>query len=235
MAQDKTSFIAYCNWIKTFDELEDAEAGRLVKHLFRYVNDMQPEAPDKLTKMMFIPMQTILKADLKKWEIYQEKQKNNGLKGGRPKKKETQKTQPFISKPKKADIVIVYDNVNEDENIKKDKSGIPILKYNFKQALLDLGIESKIINEWLLVRKNKKATNSETAFNSLLNQIELSGLSPNECIKISVENSWSGFKNEWLNNKQNGNNTSKNNNGLNRPSEEDFLTAIENGCRNAQE
>lgn len=84
-------------------------------------------------------------------------------------------------------------------------------KFNFKKSLIDLGVEEKIVNEWILVRKNKKATNSETAFNSLVNQIKLSKLSAKECIKISVENSWAGFKSEWvknINNKntQNGNN-----------------------------
>jgi hypothetical protein len=33
-------------------ELEDDEAGRL-KHFFRYVNDLNPEYPDRTTKLMF--------------------------------------------------------------------------------------------------------------------------------------------------------------------------------------
>lgn len=195
MAKDKNTFIAYSNWVKIFDELEDDEAGRLAKHLFRYVNDMNPEAPDKLTKMMFIPMQTILKLDLKKWEIYQEKQKENGLKGGRPRKIETQITQPFIIKPKKADIVIV--DVIEDEKKNIEKSEIPI--FNFKISLLDLGIEKTILDDWIKVRKLKKCANTETAFNKIKNQIELSGKPANECIKIAVEKSWGGFEADWLN------------------------------------
>ena len=35
----------------------------------------------------------------------------------------------------------------------------------FKSALVELGIEPKIVSEWLKVRKNKKLTNTETAFN----------------------------------------------------------------------
>ena len=117
MAQDKKSFIAYVDWGKVFDELDDAEAGRLAKHLFRYVNDENPEPPDKLTKLVFIPIMNTLKNDLKKWENYTEKQKANGLKGGRPKIKkanETQITQAFLSEPKKADSVSVNVNVNDN-------------------------------------------------------------------------------------------------------------------------
>ena len=108
MAKDKKSFIAYCEWIETFEELEDAEAGKLVKHLFRYVNDLNPVTDDKTVKLCFIQFKQSLKRDLKKYEVYIDKQKENGAKGGRPKK--TQITQPFIEEPKKADSVNVSDN-----------------------------------------------------------------------------------------------------------------------------
>ena len=90
--------------IHTFEQLTDAQAGRLVKHLFRYVNDQNPSAPDKITSIAFEPIKQQLKRDLKKWEKYIEKQKENGKKGGRPKEpNETQKTQAFSEEPKKAD------------------------------------------------------------------------------------------------------------------------------------
>lgn len=117
--KDKKSFIAYCDWGEIFDELEDNEAGKLVKHLFNYVRDKNPNAEDKLTKMMFIQIKQSLKRDLIKYDIYISKQSENGKKGGRPKKPtKTQKTQPFIEKPKKADTVTdsVTVNVNVNEN-----------------------------------------------------------------------------------------------------------------------
>jgi hypothetical protein len=110
MAEGKKSFVAYCDWQETFEELTDEEAGKLIKHLFNYVNDKNPEASDKLTKMCFIPIKQSLKRDLKKYEGYIDKQKVNGAKGGRPKK--TQITQALITEPKKADSVSVSDNVN---------------------------------------------------------------------------------------------------------------------------
>ena len=45
MAINKKSFVAYCDWIESFEELSNEEAGKLVKHLFRYVNDLDPENP----------------------------------------------------------------------------------------------------------------------------------------------------------------------------------------------
>jgi hypothetical protein len=111
MAEGKKSFVAYCDWIEIFEELEDCEAGQLAKHLFRYVNDLDPEAESREVKLCFIAIKQSLKRDLKKYEGYIDKQKLNGAKGGRPKK--TQITQPLILKPKKADSVSVSDNVNE--------------------------------------------------------------------------------------------------------------------------
>ena len=73
-------------------------------------------------------------------------------------------------------------------------------QFSFKQSLLDLEIEEEIVSDWLKVRAKKKAANTKTAFTALIKQFELSGLSANDCIKQSVENSWSGFKADWLNN-----------------------------------
>lgn len=68
MADNKNSIIVYADWIDKFEELEDDEAGRLIKHFFRYVNDLNPEYPDKLTKIAFIDIKNSLKRDLGKWE-----------------------------------------------------------------------------------------------------------------------------------------------------------------------
>jgi hypothetical protein len=113
MAENKKSFVAYCDWQETFEELSDEEAGKLVKHLFNYVNDNNPETSDKLTKMCFIPIKQSLKRDLKKYEGYIQKQSVNGKKGGRPKNPTLSEiTQPFLEKPKKADSVSVSDSVS---------------------------------------------------------------------------------------------------------------------------
>jgi hypothetical protein len=107
MAENKKSFIAYA----------DAEAGKLAKHLFRYVNDLNPEAPDKLTKMCFIPIKQALKRDLNRYESIIERNKINGSKGGRPKNpKEPKKPSGLFrnpKKPKKAD----NDNDNDNKDI----------------------------------------------------------------------------------------------------------------------
>lgn len=73
-------------------------------------------------------------------------------------------------------------------------------KFSFKKALINLGIDEQIVDDWIIVRKNKKASNTETAYNSIKKQIELCNANANECIKMAVEHSWQGFKAQWYDN-----------------------------------
>lgn len=77
-----------------------------------------------------------------------------------------------------------------------------IKSFDFKKAFLDLDVDVKILDDWLKVRKTKKAVNSETAFNGIKKKMEASGKSFNECVTISAEKSWAGFDIEWLKEKQ---------------------------------
>lgn len=70
-------------------------------------------------------------------------------------------------------------------------------KFDFKQALIDIGVEEAVAADWIEVRKTKKATQTQTAFNKIKNQIDICSASANECITLAVERSWAGFKAEW--------------------------------------
>ena len=86
MAKDKKSFILYCDYLHTFSKLPDEFAGKLIKHVLEYVNDMNPESDDWMLNATFEPIKRQLKRDLKKYEKIQERNKVNGALGGRPKK-----------------------------------------------------------------------------------------------------------------------------------------------------
>ena len=117
MAENKKSFILYTDQSGVFNQLPDEIAGKLIKHIFAYVNDENPISEDLIINIAFEPIKQSLKRDLKRYEQYVEKQAVNGAKGGRPKKPtETQITQPFFEKPKKADSVSVSDSVSVNDN-----------------------------------------------------------------------------------------------------------------------
>lgn len=175
MAENKKSFVAYCDWQETFEELTDEEAGRLIKHLFNYVNDKNPEASDKLTKMCFIPIKQSLKRDLKKYESYIEKQSVNGSKGGRPKK--TQKTQAFLEKPKKADSVSVSDNdiinniYNKFVDEVKNHSFDSRIESMYMRLKLKKGSLTPLLKDFKLhiIEENRKHKSTEEYFKNFKN------------------------------------------------------------------
>lgn len=93
---------------------------------------------------------------------------------------------------------IIDNNSSLQKNINKDKD----VRFDFKKSLLEIGVSVQVAEDWLKVRKTKKAANTETAFKRIQKEIELSGLSADECITIAVERSWQGFKAEWVANYQ---------------------------------
>lgn len=84
----------------------------------------------------------------------------------------------------------------------KENKVINYTTKHFKEALLSAGAESVYVDTWLAIRKKKKATNSEIALNSFMKQIHLSNLTINQCLQMACENSWSGFKAEWIQGQQ---------------------------------
>lgn len=116
MAENKKSFIAYADWIDVFDQLEDDEAGRLVKHLFRYVNDLSPDPEDRLTKMCFISIKAALKRDLAKYEKIRKKRSDAG-KASANKRQQMSTSVNTAEQTSTNPTVSVNDNVSVNVNV----------------------------------------------------------------------------------------------------------------------
>jgi hypothetical protein len=81
MAENKKSFVLYCDLIHTIDKLPDEVAGKLFKLILEYVNDKNPEVEDVLLSVAFEPIKRQLKRDLKDWERQKQKRSEAGKKG----------------------------------------------------------------------------------------------------------------------------------------------------------
>jgi hypothetical protein len=130
MAEDKKTVVIYTDWIDKFEALDDVEAGRLIKHFFRYVNDLNPVAPDRITQLSFIDIEKTLKRDLVKWEKRAERSRLNGALGGRPPKQENlekpKETKQVILEPKKPVNVNGNVSVNVNDNVIKPIDTVPL-------------------------------------------------------------------------------------------------------------
>lgn len=103
-----------------------------------------------------------------------------------------QKTGQTCLERQHTDINNTYKSPMEINNNKR-------VHFDFKKNLIELGVEEQVAEDWMQVRKEKKASNTETAFKRLKEEIHKSGLSANECITLAVERSWQGFRAEYLN------------------------------------
>ena len=99
---------------------------------------------------------------------------------------------------------IIQDNKKED-NTEGDKPPV----FMFKKSLLDYGLEKQLVDDFIKNRKTKKLSNTETALNSFIEEIEKTRRDKNELFKIIVEKGWGGFKASWNIDENNNNNGAK--------------------------
>ena len=116
------SFNAYHSYLTAIEPLNDAERGRLFTALLIYSST--GEVPDLRgnERFVFPQMKWQIDRDKGSYNDFCARQSENGKKGGRPKKpsvnSETQKTQAFFEKPKKAN------NKDKDKDISFPPNGV---------------------------------------------------------------------------------------------------------------
>ena len=80
----------------------------------------------------------------------------------------------------------------------------PSAQFDFKSAVIGMGVDEETVIEWLRVRAKKRATNSKIALDGTMAQIYKAGLTPQQGITIAVERSWSAFNASWIDKKSEG-------------------------------
>lgn len=147
MAENKKSFILYCDIIHTIEKLDDVDAGKLFKHVLRYVNDMNPETDHLITQIAFEPIKQQLKRDLVKFENKISMLSENGKKGAEKRwkdknsKSHSENGKSHIKDGKEWQKMAVNDNDNvtdiqKRKNILKKKLDEYVQEYG-KQLIYD--------------------------------------------------------------------------------------------------
>lgn len=84
--------------------------------------------------------------------------------------------------------------------IEATKKSLKVPKFNFRKSLIDYGFSPNLVDDWIAVRKTKRATNTKTAFDNFIKELELRNKDRNKILEIIVTQSWSGFKWKWYDN-----------------------------------
>jgi len=167
MAKEKNGFVLYCDVIHTAEKLTDEQAGKLFKHILRYVNDQNPEC-DFVTEIAFEPIKQTLKRDLVKYENKRAQNKENALKRWNANASERIQTDA-----KDAVRVSVSDSVRDNNTIPSCEEFIAYALSKEPTAdknELRLKYESWKVNDWCtnVKGKNKKILNwKSTILNTL--------------------------------------------------------------------
>lgn len=111
MAQGKKSFIAYSDWKNIFDELPNEDAGALIKHIFAYVNDENPQTESVLIKACFALIKTALKRDLEKWDEQLKQRIEAGVKSGISRRTKSNERSTVVNETERKRTVNVNDSV----------------------------------------------------------------------------------------------------------------------------
>lgn len=178
MAENKKSFILYCDIIHTVKKLPKDKQADLFVHILEYVNDMNPITDDFVVEIAFEPIKQALKRDLLKYEKIRQRNAENGKTGGRPKKvvedepvevtkaSKPKKPSGLIgnpknpSEPKKADIGIGI-GIGIDIDIDNEKEDIIISDEikKLKESFIDFN--KWLDSETIFVRKIKTQMTEE--------------------------------------------------------------------------
>lgn len=107
--------------------------------------------------------------------------------------------QPFFEKPLEDESQSKpHQKEKEKSSAKKEKR---FGKAEFREALITYGADPIHVDDWLAVRSAKRAVFTETALNGFLNECETHNFFVPDAVRICAENSWTGFKVDWLKNK----------------------------------
>lgn len=198
MAENKKSFVAYSDWHGMFKMLPDEVAGKLIKHVFSYVNDENPTTDDYVINALFEQIKSTLKRDLIKWEEQREQRSLAGKRSAEIRAtKFNERSTVVDSRARNSTVsVSVSDSVSVNEIKENNNKALP---FKFFDSLISLGAEKQLVSDWISVRKTKKLSNTKTAFDNFKIEVEKSGKNINEVLKECVINSWGGFKANWLN------------------------------------
>ena len=151
MAQDKKGFILYADQKELFDQLPNDKAGELIKHVFSYVNDENPQTDDLLLKLAFTPIKQQLKRDLKKFEAAKKQRSEAGKRSAFLRKQQLEPTKSTsVESRSTKSTVTVNDNVTVNDTVNDNDDEL----YRSIDTLAEIYLKNEDILEAVMAHKD---------------------------------------------------------------------------------
>jgi len=159
MAEGKKSFVIYSEWKDLFETLEDEKCAKLIRHIFRYVNDENPELSDPVLIPVWLILQPVLKRDLKKWENQIEQRSQAGKKSA----EQRQRPSTTVNENQRPSTVNVNGNVNV--NVLNRQTVYESLRRATPKSFSDARIEEEV-SKFINYYSGKEVKNIGSACNN---------------------------------------------------------------------
>jgi uncharacterized protein YdaU (DUF1376 family) len=124
-----------------------------------------------------------------------EKNRKNGMKGGRPKASKQAAVNPVGSQSDANGVPMETHWKANQEPITSNQKPKPLKKA--PAVLCPAGVEPKVWSDWLEIRKAKKLPLTETAWSQLMAECQKAGLTTDAMIKECCLRGWGAFKASW--------------------------------------
>ena len=113
----------------------------------------------------------------------------------------------FLEKKKQKSTCVDFGEEKKEEPLSAEKETSPPVApapppFNFRKAMLSEGFTPELVDEWLKIRKAKKAINTECAFKTFIEQVRKTNQDMNTVLSIIVQKQWKGFEADWLHSTQ---------------------------------
>lgn len=130
MAENKKSFILYCDLIHTVKKMPIKKAGELFITILEYVNDLNPKVNDLAVDLVFEPIKHQLKRDLKEWEETRADRskagKLGGIRSGETRRNKANEASASKSKQTQANEAVTVNATVTDNDISEIEIGATI-------------------------------------------------------------------------------------------------------------
>tara|TARA_R100000935_G_scaffold58174_2_gene94208 strand:+ start:381 stop:989 length:609 start_codon:yes stop_codon:yes gene_type:complete len=161
MAENKKSFVLYCDLIHNIDHLTNEEKGILFNHLLEYVNDLNPVLEDRLIMTAWKPIKRQLKRDLQKFQDVKGKRSEAGKRSAeiralKKSKQSSTKSTSVESVKQSLTNPTVNDNVNDNviinnkQYLKNCLNDMQFLEVFAMQSRTNLATASKYLKDFEL-------------------------------------------------------------------------------------
>lgn len=203
MAENKKSFVLYCEILQNVKKLTDQQAGKLFKIILMYVNDENPVVDNLILDLVFEPIKQSLKRDLIRWERIQQIRAEAGRKGG----KKSGEIRGELSKNEANEANASFDEANEAVNVNVNVNDNVIntpLPPKGEKSIEETFLENipeewkELIKFWLKYKKQKRQKYKSqdsllTMFNRLVKLSNNNLIVASEMIETTIASNYDGF------------------------------------------